>query len=201
MTGRNRGIRRLSAGIAAATLLVLVPATSSGADRSVGEIGGMRDAADPADELDSLLEQLASLGGTREDWAATVRSCRAAGFSEAELRRALRIIVRAKLAGIPASAVANKLREGLAKNAGPDSIQEAMERRAQTLRRAKALTDVLLVDGWIPLDYGLSVELVADALDAGLGSDDVLRCVRESAPVPPGIPNVRAAFRKAQVNR
>jgi hypothetical protein len=186
---------RVLVALAGALVAIVDLGSSLGGVREAGNLGAPTEPAEQAEEVKSLADQLASLGVAKGDVTQLVQACRAAGFTEAEVRRVLRLVVRAELAGLPHRALVNKLREGLAKRATPEGIEGAMEKRAQTLRQAKGLTDVLLVEGWVTSDYGLSLQMVADVLEAGASPSDVLRSVREGRPLGE-VPDVRAMFRR-----
>ncbi|MBE0618184.1 MAG: hypothetical protein IH608_09705 [Proteobacteria bacterium] len=69
------------------------------------------------------------------------------------------------------------------------------------MRRAKGLVDVLIMEGWDAPDYPMAVQMVSDALEAGAGSSEVLRAVREGRPCRQGVPDPHAAFRRSQTGR
>ena len=188
-------------GLAGVSSVIVNPSTARGESRPGGTLGAPSEAGEPAEEARTLAEQLLSLGVSKAELAELLQACRAAGFTEVETRRVLRLVVRAKLAGLPHTVLLNKLREGLAKGASPEAIEGAVERRAQLLRQAKSLTDTLLVEGWSAPDYGFCVEMVADALEAGAAPPAVLRSVREGTPPAPGVADVRMVFRKPSGER
>ena len=188
-------------GLAGVTFAVLIPETGLGGGRPEGGLGAPGETSQQAEEARTLSDQLVSLGVAKQELAELIQACRAAGFTEVETRRVLRLVVRAKLAGLPHTVLLNKLREGLAKGASPEAIEGAVERRAQLLRQAKSLTDTLLVEGWSAPDYGFCVEMVADALEAGAAPPAVLRSVREGTPPEPGVADVRMVFRKPSGER
>jgi len=185
--------------LAAVLLGALLPALGSWAQPSVprpfGELGEPGPGAD--EEVRRLFRQSVALGVPEKDLARLMDASRQAGFTAGESQRVLRLVAGAKLAGLPHFDLLNKFREGLAKGAGPDAIQGALEQKAQSLRRAKGLVDALIMEGWDAPDYPMAVQMVSDALEVGAGSSDILRSVREGRPCAAGVPDLRAAFRGA----
>ncbi len=157
-------------------------------------VGGATPARGGQRPAEPLIDHAADLGVTPEELEQILGGCRAAGFTREEVERVLHLVERAKLAGLPQGDLVNKLREGLAKGVSPEGIGRALERKAQTLKRAKSLVDTLVVDGWEARDYRIAVQLVADALDAGLSPAEVLRSVRQGHAAREGMPDVRTAF-------
>lgn len=147
------------------------------------------------EETRRMFRQSVALGIPEAELKDLVDRCLATGFSSAELRRVLNLMARAKLAGLPHDDLLNKLREGLAKGAPPETIERAVESKAQALRRAKSLVDALLAEGRTAPNYGYALKVVADCLDAGELPADVLRSVRDGSPPREGSPDVRTAFR------
>lgn len=140
-------------------------------------------------------------GMSEAETAALLDGCRSAGFTEEETQRMLRLVVGAKLAGLPHGDLVNKLREGIAKGASPEVVVTAVEAKARVLRRAKGLVDGLVLEGWPPRDYPIAVQIVADAFDAGMDSNAIQRAVREGTSLPAGAPDVRKAFRTMSVTK
>ncbi len=133
-------------------------------------------------------------GVSERETEALIDGCRAAGFTEEETQRMVRLVVGAKLAGLPHVDLVNKLREGVAKGADPEVVVTAVEAKARVLRRAKGVVDALVLDGELPRDYPFAVQIVADALEAGMDGAAIQRAVREGGPGAPGAPDVRKAF-------
>ena len=198
-----RGGRRTCRAVVLLAVLAawVAPAAGEVGERPLGALGAPKESSESKEDEAALADQLVALGVDRGELAELIRGSRAAGFTEGELRRVLRLVVRARLAGLPHVALLDKLREGLAKGAGPEAIERALERRAQLLRQAKSLTDTLVVEGWVCPRYSLSVLIVGDALEAGFGAAELLRAVRDGLPPPEGTPDVRNAFRRADGRR
>ncbi len=145
-----------------------------------------------------VYRQSVALGVPEAEISALVADCRTQGYTTAEVQRILALIVKAKLAGLPHADLLKKLREGLAKRAGPDTIDAALSAKAQTLKRAKSVVDSLLVEEWSAPDYEWAVKVVADALDFGASVQTVLNVARRIEPRPEGMPDVASAFRRVE---
>lgn len=150
----------------------------------------------PEDQDLWVFRQSVALGVPEGELAALIDKCREQGFTTAEVQRLLALIAKAKLAGLPHDDLLRKLREGLAKNAGPEVVDAALQAKAQTLRRAKTVVDTLLLDEWSAPSYELAVKITADALDYGASVQTILSVVREGSPRPEGMPDVASAFRR-----
>src|SRR5260370_26711015 len=64
----------------------------------------------------------------------------ARGFSETQTQAALGMLERANARGLPASALTNRLREGIARRAEPSAILDVLSRRSSDLVRADDIT-------------------------------------------------------------
>lgn len=148
------------------------------------------------EDADRLFHQAVLLGVPEKDLERLVETCRRRGFTGIEVSRVLSLVARAKLAGLPHADLLNKLREGLAKDAGPEAIIRAMDEKARVLRRAKDLVDTLLMEGWSTPDRSFSVQVVADALEAGVSPAEILCSVREGRPCEGETADLRGAFVK-----
>jgi hypothetical protein len=151
---------------------------------------------EPDDQDLWVFRQSVALGVPEGELTALIDKCREQGFTTAEVQRLLALIAKAKLAGLPHDDLLRKLREGLAKNAGPEVVDAALQAKAQTLRRAKTVVDTLLLDEWSAPSYELAVKITADALDYGASVQTILSVVREGSPRPDGMPDVASAFRR-----
>ena len=196
LVGRcGRGTRR-----AAFLALVLCAAAVGFVPRGLAEdrggraVGGLGEDLGSDAELARLYRQSVALGVPEKEFGRLLERCRASGFTGAETRRMVRLVAGAKLAGLPHMDLLNKLGEGLAKGASPEAIGEALERKAQSLRRGKGIVDTLLMEGWNTADYPMAIQMVADALEAGATPAEVLCAVREGKPCREGVPDVRMAF-------
>lgn len=141
-----------------------------------------------------VYKESVSLGIEEGELVQLVEGCKARGFTTAEVQRMLGLVARAKLAGLPHKALLFKLREGLAKNASPELIDAALAGNAQTLRKAKGIVDNLIIEGYTARDYELAIQVVADALDAGLSQQTIVSLVREGGAPPAGLPDPGSMF-------
>ncbi|NOY44558.1 MAG: hypothetical protein GXP50_03780 [Deltaproteobacteria bacterium] len=151
-----------------------------------------------AGTLEEVRLQARAAGLSQDRVREAEEACEEAGFSSAETARVLLLLARARVAGLPDRDLLSKLREGVAKRAGTDAILRALERRTLTLRRAADVVDRLTLEGFPPADRFTAVEMVADALWAGVESSRILRSVREDRPLEGGLPDVRVAFRRSK---
>lgn len=141
-----------------------------------------------------VYKQSVSLGVKEDELESLVADCRARGIATVEVQRMLGLVARAKLAGLPHRDLLAKLREGLAKNASPELIDAALAGKAQTLKRAKGIVDSLIVDGYAAKDYEMAIQLVGDALEAGVSPQGVLSLIREGGRPPQGLPDPGSMF-------
>ncbi len=185
----------LRAATGAALLCLMLAGAAHAVDPGLGRLHGPEGSLAGDEEVRQMLRQAVSLGVREGDLSDVVAGCKELGFDVAGVRRVLSLLTKAKLAGLPAEELVNKFREGVAKKVSPEAIEKALEGRAQVLRRAKSLTDSLVAEGRAASDYQSAVKMVADALDAGASSADVLRAVREGRALA-GAPDLRAVFRK-----
>ncbi len=188
-------------GIALVLAAVAVGRADHGA-RSVGSLqspgaGGAGQGA----ALERRRAHLVGIGLDPERVDRAIEACRVAGFGTGETDRLLSLVARAHLAGLPYQNLLNKLQEGVAKGAEPEAIENALNRRATVLNKAKAIVDRLLVEGWAAPDYGLAIGMVADALTAGARSGAILRAVRQGTPLAPGVPDVTRVFQAPAAGR
>jgi hypothetical protein len=141
-----------------------------------------------------VYKEAVALGIPEPEMTNLVEECKGRGFTTAEIQRMLGLVARAKLSGLPHKALLFKLREGLAKNASPELIDAALAGNAQTLKKSKGIVDNLIVEGYATRDYELAIQIVADALDAGLSQQAVTGLIREGGEPPEGLPNPGALF-------
>ena len=160
-----------------------------------GSAGGLGPAAE-ADGVDTLRRQLLDLGLARAEVDEAVSACGRAGMSGAETTRVLRLLARARLAGLPHRELLLKLQEGVAKGATPEAIQGALEQKARVLRQAKGLVDRLVLEGHPAVSRPVAVQGVADALAAGASEAEILESVRRGVPLGKGRPDLRDLFRR-----
>jgi len=170
-------------------------------ERGAGALGELGADLGTDAEVARLYRQAVALGVPEGEFGQLLQGCRASGFTQAETRRVVRLVAGAKLAGLPHMDLLNKLGEGLAKGASPEAIGEALDRKAQSLRRGKGIVDTLLMEGWNTGDYPMAVQMVGDALEAGATPAEVLCAVREAKPCREGIPDVRMAFHNGPPRR
>lgn len=141
-----------------------------------------------------VYRQSVALGVPESELSMLVASCREQGYITAEIQRIVGLIAKAKLAGLPHEDLLAKFREGLAKRAGPESVDEAVSRKALTLRRSKDLVDSLLIEGWSATDYSLAIKMVADSLDAGFSSQKIISVLNGDIQKPEGMPELKKVF-------
>ncbi|TAL18110.1 hypothetical protein EPN96_03065 [bacterium] len=141
-----------------------------------------------------VYRQSIALGVPETELLTLAEACRDQGFTTAETRRVLGLIAKAKLSGLPHEDLLAKLREGLAKKAGAEAIDEALSAKAKTLKRSKDLVDSMIMEGWNVTDYNLAIKIVADAMDAGSTPQNILSVVRGDKKRPEGMPDVKKVF-------
>ena len=66
----------------------------------------------------------------------------ARGFSETQTQAALGMLERANARGLPASALVNRVREGMARRAEPSAILDVLSGRLSDLERADDVTPI-----------------------------------------------------------
>ncbi len=157
--------------------------------------GGRLGPAEVRDDVASLRRQLIELGMAPSEVREAVDACARGGFTPGETARVLGLLAKALLAGLPHHDLLARLHEGVAKEVAPPRVLSVLEDAAGTLRRAKRLVDRLVLEGFSVPDYGMAVQVVADALAAGAPPAEVLRSVREDRPLARPVPDVRPAFR------
>lgn len=187
---------RLSLIVTAWGTVLLVAGSVLCQQASLGQLSGPRASDVREEDAERLFHQAVLLGVPEKDLEQLVDACRRRGFTGIEVSRVLSLVARAKLAGLPHADLLNKLREGLAKGAGPEAIVRAMDEKARVLRRAKDLADTLLMEGWSTPDRSFSIQVVADALEAGVSPAEILCSVREGRPCEGGAADLRGAFLK-----
>jgi len=158
-----------------------------------GAAGGLGPAA-ATEGAGALRRQLLDLGLAPGEVDEAVSACERAGMSGAETARVLRLLARARLAGLPQRELLLKLQEGVAKGAGPEAIQEALEHKARVLRQAKNLVDRLVLEGLPAFSYPVAIQAVADALAAGASPAEILESVRQGTALGRGRPDLRGVF-------
>lgn len=198
---RRRGRRGLVGALGLCAVLTFLPPAVFAQARSPRAVGGLGEDLGSDAEVARLYRQSVALGVPEKEFGELLERCRASGFTGGETRRVVRLVAGAKLAGLPHMDLLHKLGEGLAKGAAPEAIGEALEQKAQSLRRAKGIVDTLLMEGWSTADYPMAIQMVADALDAGATPAEVLCAVREGKPCREGVPDVRMAFRNGAPRR
>ena len=151
--------------------------------------------AELRDEAASLRRQLLDLGMAPSEVRNAVDACVRGGFTPGETARVLGLLAKALLAGLPHHDLLARLYEGVAKGVAPPRVLSVLENTAGTLRKAKRLVNRLVLEGFSVPNYSMAVQMVADALAAGVPPADVLRSVREDRPLPRPVPDVRRAFR------
>ncbi len=173
----------------------LVMALAGITGRADGAAQGKLGPAEVQSEAASLRRQLLDLGMTPSEVRNAVDACVRGGFTPGETARVLGLLAKALLAGLPHHDLLARLYEGVAKGVDPPRVLNVLEETARTLRDAKRLVDRLVLEGFSAPDYGMAVQMVADALAAGAPPSEVLRSIREDRPLPRPVPDVRQAFR------
>lgn len=135
-----------------------------------------------------------SLGVAEEDLSRLVSDCQERGFATAEIQRILGLVARVKMAGLPHWDLLSKLREGLVKRATPEVIDTALANKAVSLGMAKNIVDRLQAEGISAPNREMAIQVVSDALDAGMSSEAVTAIVRERGRVPEGFPDPAPMF-------
>jgi hypothetical protein len=109
------------------------------------------------------------------DAADMVENCVKGGFSSPQVQRALSLLTQLSLEHLPTAGFAAKIEEGVAKRVQPDRVLQVAERRALMLKRAKALVNGLVLDGYALDDRDELLPDIAGALEAGSGEDELRR--------------------------
>lgn len=107
------------------------------------------------------------------DAAALRRLLAAKGFSAAQAQAALATLEGASSRGLPASVLENRLREGLARRAAPDTILRVLADRATGLARAEDVVRRCAGQGMTVRDRESSLTRLADAFSMGVTPADV----------------------------
>ena len=112
-------------------------------------------------------------GEPSSDAAALRRLLTAKGFSAAQAQTALATFEGASSRGLPASVLENRLREGLARRAAPDTILRVLADRATGLARAEDVVRRCTGQGMTVRDRESSLTRLADAFSMGVTPADV----------------------------
>jgi hypothetical protein len=98
----------------------------------------------------------------------------AKGFTPSQAQAALAILDRAEARGLPASTLANRIREGFARGAQPSAILGVLSDRLADLERADAVTRRCAREGITVRDRDLSMMRLADSFSMGVTPGDVV---------------------------
>jgi hypothetical protein len=125
----------------------------------------------------SLLVLVASgsaWGGASFD-AGTLRGdLESKGFTPTQTQAALAMLDRAEARGLPASALANRIREGMARRAEPSAILGVLTDRLSDLERADDMTRRCAKEGIAVRDRDRSLMRLADSFSMGVTPGDVV---------------------------
>ena len=97
----------------------------------------------------------------------------ARGFSETQTQAALGMLERANARGLPASALANRAREGMARRAEPSAILDVLSGRLSNLERADDMARRCAREGITVRDREHSLLRLADSFSMGVAPGDV----------------------------
>jgi hypothetical protein len=103
------------------------------------------------------------------------------GFTPSQTQAALATIDRAKGHGLPASALVNRIREGIARRAQPSVILGVLTDRLADLERADELTRRCAKEGITVRDRDRSLMRLADSFSMGVTPGDVVTVVPAAA--------------------
>lgn len=128
-------------------------------------------------ERQTLVRLRVDRGGRAEEVDALLRSAEAAGRT------------------VPVEPLTNKIREGLAKGADPQRIEDVLRRMVASLGAADALVRELTPAATGP-DRRAAVVLLAESLDAGVTVEEIRELGRELATMPTAPPDRLASSAK-----
>ncbi len=115
------------------------------------------------------------------DFGALRGRLEASGFTLAQTHAALAALERADARGLPAQALANRIREGLARRAEPSAILGVLSARLADLERADDLARRCAREGITVRDRERSLLRLADSLSMGVTPADVAAVVPAAA--------------------
>ena len=124
----------------------------------------------------SKADALVGVGVAERDVADVIRQGAVRGVPASELIRLLDVVGQTKRRGLPASPVADKIKEGLAKGVPPERIESVASRIGGDLASARDIVrraEQAGVRVGAPADRERAVEAVADVLGRGVPPDDV----------------------------
>ncbi|PYQ15835.1 MAG: hypothetical protein DMF79_19300, partial [Acidobacteria bacterium] len=97
----------------------------------------------------------------------------ARGFSETQTQAALGMLERANARGLPAAALVNRAREGMARRAEPSAILDVLSGRLSNLERADDMARRCAREGITVRDREHSLLRLADSFSMGVAPGDV----------------------------
>lgn len=128
---------------------------------------------------------LAAAGPVRGDAAFDAGALRALlearGFSATQTQGALAMLERANARGLPASALANRMREGMARRAEPSAILAVLSDRLSKLQRADDVVRGCAKEGIAVRDRERSLLRLADSFSMGVTPGDVMSVLPAAA--------------------
>jgi hypothetical protein len=105
----------------------------------------------------------------------------ARGFSATQTQAALAMLERANARGLPASALANRIREGMARRAEPSAILGVLSDRLSYLERADDMTRRCAKEGITVRDRERSLMRLADSFSMGVTPGDIVSVLPAAA--------------------
>src|SRR6266568_3377611 len=105
----------------------------------------------------------------------------ARGFSATQTQGALAMLERANARGLPASALANRMREGMARRAEPSAILAVLSDRLSKLQRADDVVRGCAKEGIAVRDRERSLLRLADSFSMGVTPGDVMSVLPAAA--------------------
>jgi hypothetical protein len=121
-----------------------------------------------------LLVLSGAVGGDPAFDAGALRGLlRERGFSETQTQAALGMFERAIARGLPASALVNRVREGMARRADPSAILDVLSGRLSDLERADDMTRRCAQEGITVRDREHSLMRLADSFSMGVTPGDI----------------------------
>jgi hypothetical protein len=125
-----------------------------------------------------VLVASASVWGDTSFDASNIRGrLESSGFTPSQAQTALAILDRAEARGLPASTLANRIREGIARGAQPSAILGVLADRSTELERADDVTRRCAKEGIPVRDRDRSLMRLADSFSMGVTPGDVVTVV------------------------
>jgi hypothetical protein len=115
-----------------------------------------------------------------------------ARFTPQQSQAALALVERATGGGLPAPALVNRIREGIARNAAPEVILAVTQDRLSDLERADAVVHSCAQQGIAIRDRDHSIEKIADSFTQGVKPADVTSLIPSAKKGTNGLETVAA---------